>query len=146
MAKTSTAASADVQVEGDAMPMEKQEVAAKEVNKDEECVFEVRAKKYKSVDGEWKDLGVGVARLMRHLTDKKKKRLVMRNSVGKVSLNFAIGVGMQFEKVTAGKKGSFVRFLAKESPDNDEAEKFMLKVKPDHLDKLYETLTSFASA
>lgn len=68
--------------------------------------------------------------------------MVLRNEIGKVQLNLAVGKGMPFEKVLKkSSKGTaaYVSFAAVE----DEAkgmESFMLQVKPEMLDKIHATL------
>eukprot|EP00586_Coscinodiscus_wailesii_P008132 CAMPEP_0172522766 /NCGR_PEP_ID=MMETSP1066-20121228/293304_1 /TAXON_ID=671091 /ORGANISM="Coscinodiscus wailesii, Strain CCMP2513" /LENGTH=231 /DNA_ID=CAMNT_0013305797 /DNA_START=753 /DNA_END=1448 /DNA_ORIENTATION=- len=127
--------------EEDGAPLEKQEIVEKEVNPEEDCIREARAKKYMLVDSEWKDLGVGVVRLMKNNKDQSKRRLVMRNSVGKVVMNFSIGKGMTFDK-TLSKKGAYIRFVA---PDEGELRKFMLKLKSECMETFHKTLLDLAS-
>ena len=101
----------------------------------------MRAKKLKYENSHWKKYGTGVLRLYRHKVTKKQK-LVLRNEIGKIQLNLAIGKGMAFTKeVKNGKKGvaAYVRFMAVEDPKKG-VENFMLQVKPEDVDKLHSVL------
>lgn len=95
----------------DSFPEEKPDEALRENNPDEECVYEVKAKYYKRGNNEWKNHGTGNLRINVHKT-LSKKRLVMRNTVGKVQLNVALHQGMQLQQVPNKKLGG-VQFYAK---------------------------------
>jgi hypothetical protein len=71
-----------------------------------------------------------------------KFRFVMRNQIGKVQLNVGVGKGMDFVKV--GGKQSSVRFMAPEDVGADIGQ-WMLKVKPDNLDKFHAQLQKMAA-
>ena len=73
---------------------------------DESTVFESRCamRRYDKGDGgdapQWRDLGKGQLRVMER-TD-GGKRVVVRNDVGKVVLNFALAAAMKVRKTKAG--------------------------------------------
>lgn len=111
---TAPAASSASQDE-DAFPREKPEVALRESNNDEECLFEVKAKHFVLTGEGWKGRGSGTLRVYKNKLLANKKRLVIRNVVGKVQLNVSLANGMTFQKVVpkrASKNASF-QFHAK---------------------------------
>ena len=84
----------------DAMPPEEPTIIGRADDGEEEALLEVRTamKRYdeKGDDGpQWRDLGKGVLRLMKHRTT-QKARLVVRNDVGRVALNVALVPRMAF--------------------------------------------------
>lgn len=95
-------------VDDDGFPTEERAAVAKEENKDEDVLFEARVKLYKSSDGEMKASDAGVVQLLQLKKSPDKRRLVMRNDVGKVRLNESIPKGMTVKKDIAkgGKTGS----------------------------------------
>jgi hypothetical protein len=117
-----------------------------EENKDEETLYEVRARLIKLIDGTWNKSCTGPCRLYRNtLTD--KKRMVLRNDVGKVMLNVSVGKGMPFKKVSQKtKKGEVwhVSFIAVEE-EGEGAKQIMLNVKKEDIDKFHEKLESMAA-
>ncbi|GMH58437.1 hypothetical protein TrRE_jg10627 [Triparma retinervis] len=122
---------------GDSMPKEDPTQLGKEENTEEDLLLEVRCKYYRFKKGDgWKDRGVGILKCYRHKTQ-GSCRIVMRNSIGKVGLNVAVGKGMEFEKI--GGKQSSVKFIAM---DEEGVGQIMLKTRPENLDKFHSTLTS----
>ena len=118
----------------------------KEENEDEKILYEVRARLIKLVEGNWNKLGVGVLRLY---SNKKtqKKRMVLRNEVGKVMFNVAIGKGMQFKKSSQKtKKGEVwhVGFMAVEDA-KEGPKQVMLNVKKEVVDEFHEKLEEVAA-
>lgn len=118
----------------------------KEENEDEKILYEVRARLIKMIDGKWNKLCVGVLRLY---SNKKTemKRMVLRNEVGKVMFNVAIGKGMQFIKSSQKtKKGEVWRvgFMAIED-EKEGAKQIMLNVKKEDVDKFHEKLEELAA-
>ena len=90
----------------DAMPKEDPTQLGKEENTEEDLLLEIRTKYYRFKKGDgWKDRGVGILKCMKHKTS-GACRIVMRNSIGKVGLNVAVGKGMEFEKVRLEKERS----------------------------------------
>ena len=122
---------------GDSMPKEDPTELGKEENTEEDLLLEVRCKYYRFKKGDgWKDRGVGILKCYRHKTQ-GSCRIVMRNSIGKVGLNVAVGKGMEFEKI--GGKQSSVKFIAM---DEEGVGQIMLKTRPENLDKFHSTLSS----
>jgi len=116
---------------------------AKDSNTNEDCLLEIRAKKFKLVGEEWKDLGGGVVRLLQHKTKPSLKRILMRNQIGKVQLNVAVGKKMKFERILKAKTG-FVRFVAKEE-GSDNVSSLMIKTTKTDIDPLYNHLVEMAA-
>jgi len=131
----------------------------KEVNTEEDILFEVRAKPFRlstcvkeqpSFEGTthvWTKSSAGSLKLYRHKTT-RKTRLVQRNAIGTVKLNVAIVEGINCldkVRVEAKRKGckpkdvAYVRFFAVADEDTG-LECFLLKVKPENLDPLYTKL------
>ncbi|CAH0369014.1 unnamed protein product [Pelagomonas calceolata] len=92
--------------EDDAMPKEERVAVAKADDGDETTAFESRCalRRYDKPEGEkpqWRDLGKGQLRITRHKTT-GAARVVVRNDVGKVVLNFALSEKMSLVKTKAG--------------------------------------------
>lgn len=79
----------------DAMPLEAPAEVLKADDDDEVSLFEARAAIKRLDDKTWRDLGKGTARLSEHKTT-KDKRVVVRNDVGKVLMNFKLDPKMTF--------------------------------------------------
>jgi len=125
-------------VESDGFPIEKPGEVARIENADEDIIFECRSKLYVFVDGEWKAGEAGRLCLFKHKTE-DKKRVVLRNALGNVRLNEAIGPGMTFKKTINNKKkiGS-IQFRGREKT-------YMLRVKEDSAEQLHTNLEKMAS-
>lgn len=118
----------------------------KEENTDEEILYRVRAKLFRLNNGAWKKIEPNELRLQRNVVS-DKKRMVIRNEVGKVMFNVAVGKGMKFQKKSQKtKKGDqwFVSFAAVEDT-NEGIKSFMLNVEKQNVDKLYEELEKMAA-
>ena len=128
----------DESAESDGFPIEKPEEVARVENTDEDIIFECRSKLYVFVDGEWKAGEAGRLCLFKHKTE-DKKRVVLRNALGNVRLNEAIGSGMTFKKTINNKKkiGS-IQFRGREKT-------YMLRVKEDSAEQLHTNLEKMAS-
>lgn len=127
-------------------------VLGKEVNKDEDVVFECTAKPsmvslgdFSNNSHKWLKSATGIAKLYRHHTT-GKTRLVQRNAIGTVKLNLAISSesvwGLQrTEKVVRkfgrSKEVSYVSFFALEK---DGWSRIALKVGRDDVNNLFEHL------
>ena len=88
------------------MPKEERVAVAKADDGDETTAFESRCalRRYDKPEGEkpqWRDLGKGQLRVTRHKTT-GAARVVVRNDVGKVVLNFALSEKMSLVKTKAG--------------------------------------------
>jgi len=139
MPVTTSAAGATTTADGDenGFPKEEREAVAKEENKDENVLYEVRAKLYKFSDGGLKASDAGPVQLLQRKDDPSKKRLVMRNDVGKVRLNEAIGKGMTLKKreIVKGRSTGSVMFQSAGGT-------FELKTKVENLDALYSAINN----
>ena len=92
--------------EDDAMPKEERVAVQKADDGDETTAFESRCalRRYDKPEGEkpqWRDLGKGQLRVTRHKTT-GAARVVVRNDVGKVVLNFSLSEKMSLVKTKAG--------------------------------------------
>jgi hypothetical protein len=117
-----------------------------EENKDEETLYEVRARLVKMIGGAWNKSCTGPCRLYRN-TLTEKKRMVLRNDVGKVMLNVAVSKGMPFKKISQRtRKGEVwhVSFMAVED-ESEGAKQIMLNVKKEDIDKFHEKLENMAA-
>ena len=90
----------------DAMPKEERVAVAKADDGDETTAFESRCalRRYDKPEGEkpqWRDLGKGQLRVTRHKVT-NAARVVVRNDVGKVVLNFSLSEKMSLVKTKAG--------------------------------------------
>ena len=87
--------------EEDAMPLEAPSEVLKAEDANESTLFESRASVKRLDDRTWRDLGKGTARLTEH-KQTKQRRVVIRNDVGKVTMNFKIDPKMTFNKAKSG--------------------------------------------
>ncbi|KAJ1448381.1 hypothetical protein M885DRAFT_501109 [Pelagophyceae sp. CCMP2097] len=91
----------------DAMPLEAREAVARGDDGDEVVKFESRCgmKRYDKGEAgsapQWRDIGKGLLRVMQHKTT-GARRVVCRNDVGKVVLNFSLAATMKVQKTKAG--------------------------------------------
>ena len=112
-----------------------------EENKDEDKLYEVKARLLRMIDGGWKAGGVGLLRLYRN-NKTSTQRMVLRNDIGKVMFNVAVSKGMVFNKqVQETKKGKkcYVAFGAVED-ESEGLKNFMFNVAASDLDTFYEQL------
>ena len=117
---------------------EKAEVILKNENDNDTVLYEVECKllRYNTDEKEWKDVGKGNLKCTRDKNDTNaKQRILVRNTMGKITLNTNMFKGMTFEK--AGKNG--IRFSVI-NPDLKKLETVMLKVKIDHVDATLDKL------
>jgi hypothetical protein len=110
-------------------PILEPEKILKNENDTDEILVEVPAKLFgfSKTDAEWKDLGKGSFRLTKDpATD--KKRLLVRNTLGKITLNAAFYKTMKIEQVKGGLK--FLAVVAQANdPSKTELKSFMIKFK-----------------
>lgn len=131
-----------VEEDSDAMPPEEATVVERNADEDANDIteHEVRAKlhRFSKPLSEWKDMGVGVLRLMKH-NETKKSRILMRNSAGKINLNTFIFPTMKFD---ANAEKGCVGFVTAVKNDDGKQElvKFLIKVKKENFGKMFEVL------
>ena len=77
---------------------------------------------------EWRDAGKGTLRITKEIDGKRKQRILVRDSMGKISLNCYFLPGMKFDIM--GKKKDGIRFMAA-CGENSELKSLMVKLKPD---------------
>ncbi len=112
-----------------------------EENKDEDKLYEVKVRLFRTIDNAWKGGGVGLLRLYRN-NKTSTQRMVLRNDIGKVMFNVAVSEGMVFNKqVKETKKGKkcHVSFGAIED-ESEGFKNFMFNVAASDLDTFYEQL------
>mmetsp|Transcript_27045 Transcript_27045/g.83032 ORF Transcript_27045/g.83032 Transcript_27045/m.83032 type:complete len:123 (+) Transcript_27045:1-369(+) len=80
------------------MPLEAPAEVLKAKDEDESALFESRCAIRRLDESNWRDLGKGTARLSEHQTT-KQRRVVVRNDVGKVLMNFKLDPKMAFAKI-----------------------------------------------
>lgn len=133
----SASESAEGEYEGE--PILEPEKIYRNENDTDEILFETDCKAFRfDLEGkEWKESGKGTLRITRDQGAEKKKILV-RNTLGKITINSFIFKGMNFKK--AGKAG--MQFLAV-TDASGKPQSFLVKVKPSEIDK---TLATFKSA
>lgn len=91
---------------------------------------------------EWRDTGKGTFRLTEDPAT-RKKRMVMRNGTGKITLNAAFFKGFKVERSKAGL--SFKAFVAKEEGSSaTEYKQFLLKLNDINTDKVYNLMEKIA--
>ncbi|KAF9964321.1 hypothetical protein BGZ70_006627 [Mortierella alpina] len=96
-------------------------VETREGEEDEETVFEVRAKLYAMIAGEYKDVGVGIFRVNENKETKKRRMIMRTGGTGLIALNSWVipGMGAKIEK-------NNVTVFAFEG---DKPKKFLVRVK-----------------
>jgi hypothetical protein len=134
------------------------EVAIRNENDKDEILFETACKLFRldtsgdSKDGEWKDTGKGTFRITRSPDNGGKQRMLVRNIIGKVTLNAGFFKEMKIS-VLEGKQSAirFAAFVAEEvvskggvgeasTVSKTEMKNFMIKVKPAELQKAAEMI------
>jgi len=105
--------------------LEPEEVLRNDQDKDE-ILYETACKlfRFSKEDKEWRESGKGTLRVTRE-PGSTIKRILIRNSLGKITLNSNICKGMNFKK--SGKNG--VQFMA--GDDSGKLQAYMAKVKND---------------
>lgn len=112
-----------------------------EENKDEDKLYEVKVRLFRTIDNAWKGGGVGLLRLYRN-NKTSTQRMVLRNDIGKVMFNVAVSKGMVFnKKVKETKKGKKCHVTFGAIEDESEGFKnFMFNVAASDLDTFYDQL------
>ena len=120
----------------DSLPMLPPEVVLRNEADKDEILHEVECKLFRldKEKNEWTEGGKGTFRLTRD-PDTKKRRILIRNSIGKVTLNVGFYKGMKFEKF--GKNG--IRFLAVTGSDG-EVKTILIRVKVEDLERTLQNL------
>lgn len=107
-------------------------------NDTDEILYEVSTKlfRFDKSANEWKDIGKGTLRVTRDQTQASaKKRILIRNNLGKITLNTNIWKGMTIKQ--SGKNG--IQFFV---PDETATiQLYLIKVKPDDLEKTLSFLS-----
>lgn len=116
-----------------------------EENKDEDKLYEVKVRLFRTIDNAWKGGGIGLLRLYRN-NKTSTQRMVLRNDIGKVMFNVAVSKGMVFNKqVKETKKGKKCHISFGAIEDKNEGFKnFMFNVAASDLDTFYEQLQMMA--
>ena len=93
----------------------------------DEVLHEVACKlfRFAKETNEWKDVGKGSLKVTRD-PDTKKTRMLVRNAMGKVSLNVAFYKGMSFTKTGA----AGIRFAAVYGNEDNKLQSLLMKLKP----------------
>jgi len=130
------ASAADGDGEGDDQPILPPEVVLKNDEDTDEVLHEVACKLFRfDKDGnEWKESGKGTLRITKDI-ETKKRRILIRNVMGKVTLNSPFYKGMKFEKM--GKNG--IRFTAVAGA-NSELKTVMTRLKVEDVDSTLKSL------
>ena len=129
------------------MPPEEPTVVQRADDGDEEAAHEARVaiKRHASEGGaaEWKDAGKGTLRLMRHKAN-GKGRIVVRNDLGKPTLNCALSNKMKF--VAQGDAGVLFQAVVA-GPDGQPAvQKLLLRTRKGEGAALHKQLEALAQA
>ena len=80
---------------------------------------------------EWRDVGKGTLRITQELDGKQKQRILIRDPMGKITLNCYFLPGMKFDIM--GKKKDGIRFIAAVGEKGDELMSMMVKLKPEDI-------------
>lgn len=86
---------------------------------------------------EWRDKGKGSFRLTKD-PDSGKKRMLVRNTMGKITFNAAFFKSMKFDK--SKDNLVFVAFVAKDDTSKPEMSRFMIKFKSEDVDNVKKLL------
>jgi hypothetical protein len=119
------------------MPMMEPEKVLRNAEDTDEILFESNCKlfRFSKEDKEWKDNGKGVYRVTK-AQDNGKKRMLVRNDLGKVIFNAYFYKAMKIEKQKSGM--TFAAVI----DASGELQKFMLKLKSDVIDKAIEVMNT----
>jgi hypothetical protein len=115
----------------------------KNENDTDQILLEVSTKLFRFDKGsnEWKDIGKGTLRVTSDPTQQSaKKRILIRNNLGKISLNTNIWKGMSIKR--SGKNG--IQFYV---PDESKTiQLYLVKVKPEDLEKTFNFVSQIEQA
>jgi hypothetical protein len=126
----------------EAAPLLEPEKVFRNENDTDQVLHEAACKlfRFNKSNNEWNESGKGTFKVTQD-ADTKKRRMLIRNMTGKVTMNAAFYSGMKFSQV--GKNG--VRFMAVVD-ESGEPKLLMIKVKPDEVAKTLKVLEESASA
>lgn len=126
----------------DAMPKEEPTKVAAIADPDWNEIYTFLSKYFKLVNQDWKQYCKAPVKVEVH-KENGKKRMVMRDEVGKVQLNLSLAKGMEFKLLLKG-KNAFIRFMAVQ----DSAvgmEQFMYLVKSSKSEEILAELNRLAA-
>jgi hypothetical protein len=129
------------ETEDDAMPKEEPSKVEAIADPHWKDIYSFHAKYYKYAENEWKSYCRALVKVEVH-RENGKKRMVMRDGIGKVQLNLSLAKGMKFQSVPKGKK-TFIRFTALQDPVVG-PENFMYQVKPAVMEEAVAELNRLA--
>ena len=132
-----TAKKGDSDEEYEGEPILEPEIIYKNENDKSTTFYETDCKsfRYDTEEKEWKDSGKGNVRLLQEPGEEKKK-IVVRNTLGKITINAYIFKGMNFK--LAGKSG--MQFMAVIDPSGV-PQSFLVKVRPGDIQATLETFS-----
>jgi hypothetical protein len=112
-------------------------------NDTDQILLEVATKlfRFDKTSNEWKDIGKGTLRVTCDPAEQSsKKRILIRNNLGKITLNTNIWKGMSIKR--SGKNG--IQFYV---PDEKKTiQLFLIKVKPDDLEKTFNFVSQIENS
>jgi hypothetical protein len=124
----------------------------------DEILHEVKCKlfSYSKEDNEWKDIGLGSFRITKDASEggtNKKKRMLVRNPIGKITLNASFFSKMKIERVKKGLRFSVVVAVESSKPNTTEVRtelrSYMLQLSSGDvqatLNKMEECISELAS-
>jgi hypothetical protein len=120
-------------------PIEEPEKILRNESDKSEIIYEVKCKLYRfnqTDNKEWKDAGGGNMRIIKD-AETNKQQLLVRNDMGKITLNCNFYKGMKFDKL--GKNG--IKFLAVIDESND-LKMLLIKVNIEQLDSAISKLNA----
>jgi hypothetical protein len=119
-------------------PIEEPEKILRNEADKSEIMYEVKCKlfRFNKTDKEWKDAGGGNMRIIKD-AESNKQQLLVRNDMGKITLNCNFYKGMKFDRL--GKNG--IKFLAVVDESN-ELKMIMIKVNIEQLENAISKLNA----
>jgi hypothetical protein len=129
---------ADEEEDDEPEPIMEPEKVERNPDDKDEILHDVDCKlfRFAKETNEWKDVGRGSFKVTRD-PDSGKTRILVRNTLGKITLNAAFYKGINFKKT--GKAG--IQFAAV-TGDNMQLQSLLVKVKPADLDETFKQLCS----
>jgi len=109
--------------DGEGEPILEPEKVHRNADDTDEILHEVKCKlfSFSKEDNEWKDIGLGSFRITKDVVA-NKKRMLVRNQIGKITLNASFFSKMKIERVKKGLRFSVVIAVESSKPANNTAE------------------------
>ena len=117
-----------------------EKVQVKTGEEEEEVLFSERAKLYRYVDGEWKERGLGVMKILKHKSGKSARLLMRREQVLKVCCNHGISKDFELRPMSSIPDKAWIWHAEDFSEPESQHEQFAIKFKTEEQAKAFKSV------